>query len=390
MRSSFPRTLGRLDSDAAGPRPMAIVGVGLLLAAWATWFFASRVVLYAVSSSARLEVEAPPYRVEAPVSGRVVSVALTMGRVVSAGEVLVELDVRAQDLSAREEQARIEGAGRQIARMEAELAEERNSRRAEEAVALVAQQEAQARHDEAATASDFAANAEQRTSVLAREGLIGQAELIRVQSEAKQKRAAAEALRLTVARLAAEQRHRETAHRIVVERLEGEIAALRAQAQVSAVTLKRLRHEGALRQIVAPVSGTLAEVATLAAGHVLQSGEAVATIVPDGGLRIVAGFAPAELFGRVREGQPARLRLDGFPAAQFGTIPAVVSRAAREVRDGLVRVELRLSPSAITSVPMQHGTPGTVEIEIERISPAALVLRAVGRRMSQPSRSDWP
>jgi hypothetical protein len=28
---------------------------------------------------------------------------------------------------------------------------------------------------------------------------------------------------------------------------------------------------------------------------------------------------------------------------------------------------------------MQHGLPGTVQVEVERISPASLVLRVVGR-----------
>lgn len=382
MASSFPRTLSRLDSDGRGPRTLAILAAGLLLALWTAWFFGARVVLYAVSDKARLEVEASPYPVEAPVQGRVVSTALTMGRVVSAGDVLVELDVRAQDLSVGEEQARTEGVGRQIGRLQAEIAEQRNSRRAEQAAAEVAHQEAQARHEEAVAASEFAANAEQRTRTLADEGLLGQAELIRAQSEAKQKRAAAEALRLTTERLVAEQRHRETTHRIAIERLQGEIAVLQAQLQTGSLTVERLQHEGALRQIVAPVSGTLAEVATLAVGRFLQQGQAVATIVPAAGLRIVAGFSPAEAFGRVHEGQPARLRLDGFPPAQYGSIQAVVASVARELRDGLVRVELALAPATNTSVPIQHGTPGTVEVEVDRISPAALVLRAVGRRMS--------
>jgi membrane fusion protein (multidrug efflux system) len=390
MPSSFPRTLGRLDTEARGPRPAAIAVTGLLLAMWTAWFFGARVVLYAVSDTARLEVDASPYPVEAPVDGRVVSTALAMGREVRAGDVLVELDVRAQNLSVGEEQSKIAGVARQIERLLAEMAEERNSRRAEEAAAAVAQQEARARHAEAIAASDFAANAEQRTRALADKGLIGQAELIRAESEEKQKRAAAEALRLTAERLVAEQLHRETAHRIAVERLEGEIAVLRAQQQTGSLTVERLQHEGALRQIVAPVSGTLAEVATLAVGRVLQPGQAVATIVPAGGLRIVAGFAPAEAFGRVHEGQSARLRLEGFPPTQYGSIQAVVSTVARELREGVVRVELALAPATNTSVPIQHGTPGTVEVEVERISPAALVLRAVGRRMSPQSPSGRP
>jgi hypothetical protein len=117
-------------------------------------------------------------------------------------------------------------------------------------------------------------------------------------------------------------------------------------------------------------------------GQVLQAGEAVATIVPDGGLRIVAAYRPADALGRVRAGQPARLRLDGFPATQFGNIRAVVSSSARELRDGRVRVELELT-GLPGGIPLQHGLPGRVEIEVERLSPAALVLRAAGLRLGQ-------
>jgi membrane fusion protein (multidrug efflux system) len=146
MPLAFPRTLGRLDSEARGPRALAIAVALVLLGAWTAWFFGARVALYAVSNSARLEVDASPYPVEAPVAGRVVSTTLAMGRVVTAGEVLVELDVRAQDLSVGEEQARIEGVGRQIARLENEVVEQQKARSTEQAAAEIAGQEARARY----------------------------------------------------------------------------------------------------------------------------------------------------------------------------------------------------------------------------------------------------
>lgn len=388
MAPSFPRTRARLDLEGRGTRVLAVVITCLLLAVWTSWFFGARIAVYAVSADARLEVDTAPYPVEAPVSGLVVSTTLTMGRIVTAGEVLVELDVRAQNFGLLEEQARLGGLGPQIARLQGEIAAQSTSRRAEQAAADVAVKEAQAHHEEAAAVAEFAANAELRTRTLADKGLIRQEEMIRAQSETKQKRAAAEALRLTAERIAAEQQHKDTEHRIKIERLEREIANVRAQVQTGTATVKRLQHEGDRRQIVAPVNGTLAEVATLAVGRVLQPGQTIATIVPTGGLRVIAGFTPAEAFGRVQAGQTARLRLEGFPPTQYGSVYAIVSSVASELREGRVRVELQLTPTARPTVPMQHGLPGTVEVEVERTSPASLVLRAVGHRMAPNPPSD--
>ena len=56
---------------------------------------------------------------------------------------------------------------------------------------------------------------------------------------------------------------------------------------------------------------------------------------------------------------------------------------ADEVRDGLVRVELSVNafPSAL---PVSHAVPGTVEIEVERVRPAWLVLRTLGGTLTEP------
>jgi membrane fusion protein (multidrug efflux system) len=117
---------------------------------------------------------------------------------------------------------------------------------------------------------------------------------------------------------------------------------------------------------------------------VVQEGEKLGAIVPLGRLRAVAQFPPSAALGRIRLGQRARVRLDGFPWAQYGSIPATVSRVAGEVRDGQVRVELSIAPAAASRVPLQHGLPGSVEVEVERLTPAALVLRTAGRLLAAP------
>ena len=107
-------------------------------------------------------------------------------------------------------------------------------------------------------------------------------------------------------------------------------------------------------------------------------------MVPAGGLRVVADFPPASAVGRIRPGQTAQVRLTGFPSAQYGVLPAVVSRVAAEARDGTIRVELAARPGQRSHLPLQHGLPGTVEVEVDRLSPAALVLRTVGKLLGRP------
>jgi membrane fusion protein (multidrug efflux system) len=130
-------------------------------------------------------------------------------------------------------------------------------------------------------------------------------------------------------------------------------------------------------------------------GSVVRAGDRLAAIVPSGGLRAVADFLPASALGRVRPGQSARLRLEGFPWTRFGTVAAVVERVASEPLEGRVRVELRLVPDAAARIPLQHGLPGTVEVEVERLAPAELVLRAagqllVGHHAGDPRTSERP
>ena len=79
----------------------------------------------------------------------------------------------------------------------------------------------------------------------------------------------------------------------------------------------------------------------------------------------MAEFLPAVALGRVRAGQPARLRLDSFPWTQYGSLATTVSRVASEVRDGRVRVELTVASQPTARLPLQHGLRGTVEVEVE-------------------------
>ena len=58
-----------------------------------------------------------------------------------------------------------------------------------------------------------------------------------------------------------------------------------------------------------------------------------------------------------------------------------MTRVAGEVREGRIFVELAPEQNAAITVPIQHGLPGAVEIQVDRVSPASLVLRIAGKRL---------
>jgi multidrug resistance efflux pump len=162
-----------------------------------------------------------------------------------------------------------------------------------------------------------------------------------------------------------------------VTRLAGEMVT-------TAATVERLAHEIERRRIRAPMAGRLGEVAGLHIGTVVGEGDRLAAVVPHGDLQVVADFQPPSALGRIRPGQPARLRLEGFPWMQYGSLAATVKRVASEMRNGHIRVELSLDPDRASPIPLQHGLPGTVEVQVERLAPATLVLRAAGKLLARP------
>jgi hypothetical protein len=108
----------------------------------------------------------------------------------------------------------------------------------------------------------------------------------------------------------------------------------------------------------------------------------------DGAVHVVAELAPEDALGRIWPGQPGQLRLAAFPWTQYGTVPVEVSTIAGEAKDGRVRIELAIRPGYDARIPLAHDLPGTVEIEVERLSPAALVLRAAGRFLGSSAPRD--
>src|SRR5947209_7490418 len=89
---SFHRISRSLRRDRGIPSTFAAAVACLLSATWLIWSFRAHVTRYEVSQSARLEVSASDYPIQANAAGRLAKSNVSLGRNVQAGEVLAEID----------------------------------------------------------------------------------------------------------------------------------------------------------------------------------------------------------------------------------------------------------------------------------------------------------
>jgi membrane fusion protein (multidrug efflux system) len=382
MSSPFSRSLRALETDRSRTWwPAAVAAV--LLAAWAAWFTLARVPLYETSATARLEATASAHPVEARLAGRTMVVNLEVGARVRAGDVLVELEADGERLALQEARARLNALGPEIAAVRSEITAEERAIDDERRASIVGRDEQRALVREAEASQRVAEEDAARLARLKAKGVIPEAEASRARAEADRRVASAQAASAALARIEHDEKTRESDRRVRIQRLRGTLSKLEGDATTATATVARLEYELERRRFRAPVEGRIAEAADIRVGAFVDEGDRLAAIVPDGPLRVVAQFSPAAAVGRVRPGQPGRVRLLGFPWAEYGSLRARVSRVSHEVRDGLIRVELSVE-ALPASLPLSHALPGNVEVEVERVHPSSLVLRTLGGWLTRP------
>ncbi len=381
MATPFPNTLRSLTIDASrGSRVLAILAP-LLLTGWTVWLFMARVQVTESTEQANVRVDEVSRVLAASRAGRVARVLVDVGDRVEAGALLVTLDDRETALALERARDHLSSFDVVASQRRREVRAERDALEALERAAGAATNEARARVDAAVAEAHLAEDQLAELESLQEVNVASASELRRGQAEAAKRRATTRERRSasSFTRLDADRQALDRISRIIA--IESELSTLEvdrseAQGRIEALEIELERH-----RVRAPVAGVVGELARVERGAWIDRGEPLGAIVPQGTLEIEARFAPSQAVGRIREGQPARLRLSGFPWAQYGSIEAQVRTVGQEPRDGTIIVELSIErvPPTIT---LEHGQPGSLEVELERVSPASLLLRAAGRRLT--------
>ncbi|MGB6943754.1 MAG: HlyD family efflux transporter periplasmic adaptor subunit [Bryobacteraceae bacterium] len=376
MSDLFRSTHQQIARDRTGRQAWLLLIPSVLMVLWGAWMYLSRISVYASTDQARVEVAQTAFIVQAPISGRVVKSHLVLGGEVRRGSVLVELEAEPQQLRVDQEKSHHDALEMQVSNLREQIATEQATLLSERGAGDATTQEALADLSKAQDAAGLSRKEADQKAMLLQNGLASKMDAERAQVEFKENFSELLAARQAVAKARRQQAMQGGERKLRIQALNKEIAEIEGELAASESTLEQLQHELGAHQIIASGDGRLGEVAPLRAGSFVREGDRLAAIVPNGLLRVVAGFPPSEAIGRVRKGQKAWLRLDGFPAAEYGPIIAHVVSVGNEVRDGRVQVDLALQPNP--RIPLQHGLPGELDVEVDRISPASYLLRKAG------------
>ena len=383
METSFSRTLRSLRCERSRLAFVAPALAAALLACWGTWFVRAPVNLYALTPSARLEVEASARRVAALCGGRVTALHVALGERVRAGDVLFELDAEEARIALEGARNGLPALDRQLAALEREITAEEERAAMLERAGCSELEELSAGIRSALASAESARDEAERSERLHAMGLIADGMALRLEKQADGEESQSEALHHQRERRQIELEERREEARARLERLYGERAEVDGDLSFTKAEIERLEHALDEHLVRAPIDGRVGALSKHRPGDVVRAQEELAAVVPDGALHVMAEFPVAEAAGRVAPGQPARMRLDGVPWLQRGALAARVSAVAAEPHGNALCVELELLAPHEFPVPLHHGMTGTVEVAVEEVSPLVLLLRSVGRMLER-------
>jgi len=325
-----------------------------------------------------------PQSVAGATAGRVVGLHLRLGQPVRPGDLMVELDStleRAELEKKRQERASL-GVRRQAILLQIAAEEDKGLSRAHVNDLSVAQTKVRADRSRANAEvkeklSEIAQNLRDEQLSTAQEALSAENQAVSAKLEVADDE-------LETRRLQALERYERRADLAKQGELQKELAFLDAQAQVLEAEIEAAKKRLQLFEVRAPVAGRIAGVSEIRQGDVVAEGQVFAKVLPLGKVQVVAEFFPSTSTGRIAPGQPARVRLDGFPWTRFGTLEAEVTQVASEPSDGLNRVELRFNGDTL-GIPLQHGLTGHVDVLVGTATPWQLLLDTLGARVREPA-----
>jgi hemolysin D len=360
------------------------------------------------SAHGRLEPKGKTIRLDAPIAGTVARVDVKEGQTVKAGEPLLSLDTKLLQTELQQIKDQLEGQLNRLVQLrlmqqqlelslrtqrlqyQAQLAEQGSEhdrtvqriRYFEQTYALsqqVLQKDATRatkfrRFFEQGIIPGVQAEDAERTMLITNQSLKQiQSELAQAAVDLKKQRSTADRIQREgeVALIATERQRQQSQGEIA--QIQGEIATLRSRSQTLALQIQQ-------SQLRIPVAGTIFELPQSHAGAVVQPGEMLATIAPQGAPLILRAQITSADSGFLKVGQPVKIKLDAYPFQEYGIVPGTIrwiapnSKPAQGAAPGsnaaVFDVEIELAQTTVQvanrTIALKPGQTANAEIIIRQ------------------------
>jgi HlyD family secretion protein len=158
-----------------------------------------------------------------------------------------------------------------------------------------------------------------------------------------------------------------------IQQLDVELTQLQSKISETQNLLVSAQAKLEYKYLRAPVKGTVLSLELKNTGEVLEPGQTVAEIAPDGVDLVVSATLPNQEAGFVEVGMPVQVKLDAYPYQDYGVIPGRVTNISADAQEHeqlgeVYHLEIKLEKDHITEnrqiIPFKAGQTVTADIVI--------------------------
>jgi hemolysin D len=301
----------------------------------------------------RLEPKGKTWRLDAAVSGTVKQVPLREGQVVRVGQKLMELESETIRADLQQSQAKLEGQISRLSQLELVRNQLELTLRTQELQRRTQAAEQQTAIDQAQNRLIFHATELQlakqllaqdqdrlrRFQSLQAEGAIARIQVQDVQRTVLETQQRIQQVRANTIQTDSElSKQRQAYQRILGENdltrletqrqlkeLQGQRIALQSEMRQTENQIRSLQYQWKQRIIYAPVSGTVFKLPVQNAGAVVQPGQLLAQIAPQGVPLVLRAQISSRESGFLRVGLPVKLKFDAYPFQDYGIVQGKIT-----------------------------------------------------------------
>jgi hemolysin D len=301
----------------------------------------------------RLEPKGKTFKLDAPVAGKVVAIDVKEGSTVKAGQPLLSLESDLVLTELQQSQTKLEGQLNRLAQLERVKNQLRIATRTQQLLSEAQTTEQLAQTSQVGTKLISAQRAYklaqarlqqdlqevERYRHLSQSGVVPEIKLVEIERTATESRRLLEQAQADIQQTQSELEKQSTSKARVertgelaivesekqAEELKTQMGDLRSEIAQTQKAIASLKWQLQQRIIRAPVAGTVFQLPIQKAGAVVQPGQNIAQISPNGVPLIIRAEMPISESGFLRVGMPVQLKFDAYPFQDYGVVPGRVS-----------------------------------------------------------------